>query len=136
MGHCRTMNATLCSCSYPVLPDKPHGRPLASRNSLTRVPGWRRREQRRVIRAMVGPEHLADALAPFVDHAILAYERVVFPCQSMNCGDVVYRRFVSWFTPDRSGGGRGVLKPVLGLATLAVSGRIACPSNFLYLKGW
>ena len=67
-----------------------------------RTPGWHRREQKRVITALAAPEllhhfshhlsPLADHFAPLMDHLFLAYERVVFPCQSMNCGDAVYRR--------------------------------------------
>ena len=67
-----------------------------------RPPGWHRREQRRVITALATPDlllhfthhlsPLADHFAPLMDHLFLAYERVVFPCQSMNCGDAVYRR--------------------------------------------
>jgi len=52
-----------------------------------------------VISALAAPDllhHVAPFLdhhfAPLMDHLFLAYERVVFPCQSMNCGDAVYRR--------------------------------------------
>ena len=87
------MSASLCTCSY-TLKDAFHSKP-STRSSFRGPqvsPGWRRREHKRVIKALASPHHLQELLAPLLDHAFLAYERVVFPCQSMNCGDAVYRR--------------------------------------------
>lgn len=94
----------VCSCSYPSSPVRPF-KELRGLQRGRGLPGWRRRENRRVLRAwaLAGPEHLhglADLAGPFMDHVtgplmdhlFLAYERVVYPCQNMNCGDVLYRR--------------------------------------------
>lgn len=54
-----------------------------------------RRARRRAIAAPAAallPEHL-DAAVSGLNHMLtLAYEPVVLPCSSMNCGDIVYRR--------------------------------------------
>ena len=34
-------------------------------------------------------------LSDLAQHLSLAYERVTLPCSSMNCGDVIYRRYVT-----------------------------------------
>lgn len=41
-----------------------------------------------------------DAINSLVHHAPLAYERVVYPCSTMNCGDAVYRRCASRMYDD------------------------------------
>jgi hypothetical protein len=33
-----------------------------------------------------------DALTSYAHQSPIALERVVYPCSSMNCGDVIYRR--------------------------------------------
>lgn len=81
-----------CSCSYSLASEARQLKKLGGCTALRRAPGWQRRDCKRQIKALVGPEHWQDVFAPLLDHAILAYERVVFPCQSMNCGDAVYRR--------------------------------------------
>lgn len=54
-----------------------------------------RRARRRAIAAPAAallPEHV-DAAVSGLNHLLtLAYEPVVLPCSSMNCGDIVYRR--------------------------------------------
>lgn len=58
-------------------------------------PGAPRRPRGRVAaRAFVPDGSLLDALHALGQHAPLAYERVVYPCSSMNCGDAIYRRCV------------------------------------------
>lgn len=55
-----------------------------------------RRRARRVLQpaAALQPEHL-EALSSSLGHLMtLAYEPVVLPCSALNCGDIVYRRWV------------------------------------------
>lgn len=79
------------------------------RAAATLPPLTLRRSRRRALapaRAALLPEHL-DALAGGLQHLLtLAYEPVVLPCSSMNCGDMVYRRCV--------GVGEGVVLWVCG----------------------
>ena len=86
----------VCSCSYPASALRGGERRLRGFQGRSVLPGWHRRENRRKLRALAGPDHwhaLAGFAGPLMDHLFLAYERVVYPCQNMNCGDVVYRRY-------------------------------------------
>jgi hypothetical protein len=76
-------------------------RPAGCSSALA-VPRIPRRHRRRccphtVTRAIDLHVHLGllDALSHVANHTPLALERVVFPCQSMNCGDALYRRCAS-----------------------------------------
>ena len=52
-----------------------------------------RRRRQHVQKAAAGYADLLHTLAPaLADHLVLAYERVVLPCSSINCGDVMHRR--------------------------------------------
>ena len=87
------MASTICSCSYPDFGIKQKAqRPIKGLGPRLAIRGWQRRETRRSLRALAGPDLWHGVLGPLSDHLFLAYERVVYPCQNMNCGDVVYRR--------------------------------------------
>jgi hypothetical protein len=55
-----------------------------------------RRSQLRVLSSYgIDPahaSHLFDMSSYFAQHASLALERVVYPCSSVNCGDMIYQR--------------------------------------------
>ncbi len=62
---------------------------------------------RRVLQpaAALQPEHV-EALSSSLGHLMtLAYEPVVLPCSALNCGDIVYRRWVLGRARDLTGGG-------------------------------
>lgn len=78
-----------------AVPSSSGRRPAAA--SPPPLPPRRLRRGRRALAAPVAallPEHL-DALAGGLSHLLtLAYEPVVLPCSALNCGDIVYRRWV------------------------------------------
>jgi hypothetical protein len=65
-----------------------------ARRPLLPLPPQRLRRQRQAVQpsGALLPEHL-DAFTSGVHHLLtLAYEPIVLPCSSMNCGDMTYRR--------------------------------------------
>ena len=88
-----------CSASGLVHRPPPGGARWLARSRLAQTTGWKSRDAQhssstQCMAMLPDLHHLVSSIhLPAIHNLLtLAYERVVYPCSTMNCGDVVHRR--------------------------------------------
>ena len=93
----RTSSRSALTSSSSSLSQRGQLQPLPSRRNHASPPSLRRLRRSRSSVAVppsaaLPPDALSSLGGLAVHASVLAYERVVLPCQNMGCGDAVYRR--------------------------------------------